>query len=428
MALERCTSASPDTFRTRIFGRRHLHSTAAELPGGFGDLFSPEALDDVLSAGLRTSSIRLLRDNAEAPVARGAAVEDGDAPGSAPFVSTDTVRAALASGHTLIIRSLQRFHPPLRRFAHQLSAELGHPVRINAFVTPPHSQGVDLHYDTEDVLVLQITGSKSWELRTQPFTDPLPAHAWFHSTDRRRNELRAASEPLTELVLREGDSLYFPRGTFHSPRTQEELSMHLTIAIPPVTRHDLLTELVSRAVQDDAWLRATVSLDDLEEDAELARTVLAEAAERLAASAKTTDTADVLWAVRSGAFKSVVPEPVPVLPGPTSAPYRLRDGAVFRVTEEPDGTALLRTGTRTARVPAAVAPVLDSLRRGPELNFGALAEALGVLEATEVSQALVGIGLVTPADHPRGQGPGRGPADGKADAAAATADPEGVAA
>lgn len=111
MALERCVSTSPDDFRDRIFGRRHLHSTAAELPGGFADLFSPEALDDVLATGLRTSSIRLLRDNVEAPVTKGTVTEEGDSPGSAPFVSTDTVRAALASGHTLIIRSLQRIHP-----------------------------------------------------------------------------------------------------------------------------------------------------------------------------------------------------------------------------------------------------------------------------------------------------------------------------
>ncbi|MEU2675866.1 cupin domain-containing protein [Streptomyces sp. NPDC007107] len=398
MALERCVSTSPDDFRDRIFGRRYLHSTAAELPGSFADLFSPEALDDVLATGLRTSSIRLLRDNVEAPVTKGTVTEEGDSPGSAPFVSTDTVRAALASGHTLIIRSLQRIHPPLRRLAHELSAELGHPVRINAFITPPHSQGVDLHYDVEDVLVLQIAGSKSWELRTQPFTDPLPRHAWFHSTDRRRDELRTGSEPLAELVLNEGDSLYFPRGTFHSPRTREDLSMHLTIAIPPVTRHDLLTELVAQAVGDDDWLRGTVSLDDLENDGELARGLLLEAAERLAASAKSADTADVLWAVRKAAFRSVVPEPVPVLPGSgAGGPYRLRDGAVFRVTKEDDGSALLTTRSHTARLPAAVAPALESLRRGPALDFGALVDALGVNDATEVSQALVGIGLVSPA-------------------------------
>jgi hypothetical protein len=400
MALDRCTSTSADTFREQIFGRRHLHSTAAELPRDFSDLFSTEALDEVLAAGLRTSSVRLLRDNVEAPVARGTVAEEGDAPGVPPFVSTDTVRAALASGHTLTIRSLQRVHPPLRRFAHELSAELGHPVRINAFVTPPHSQGVDLHYDIEDVLVLQITGSKGWELRDQPFTAPLPRHAWFLSTDRRRDELRAASEPLAELVLREGDSLYFRRGTFHSPRTRDELSIHLTIAVPPVTRHDLLAELVRRAVDDDAWLRETVSLDVLEDDEDLARSVLAEAAERLAAAAKKAEPEDVLWSVRRDAFRTHVPAPVPILPvpGPAERPYRLRDGVVFRVTDEPDGSALLTTGTRSARLPGAVAPMLRALRRGPELDITGLVEALGVQDAGEVARALVTIGMVGPAD------------------------------
>ncbi|MCY0954251.1 hypothetical protein [Streptomyces sp. H27-S2] len=198
--------------------------------------------------------------------------------------------------------------------------------------------------------------------------------------------------------------------------------MHLTIAVPPVTRHDLLTELVSRAVGDDAWLRGTVSLDALEGDAELARTVLAEAAQRLAASAETSDTADVLWAVRTSAFRSVVPEPVPVLPGPASAPHPLREGAVFRVAEEADAAAPLTTGSRPARVPTAVTPVLQSLRRGPVLNFAALAEALGVQDTIEAPRPPVAIGLVPPTgprDQDQAQEQEQGPADEAADGVAA---------
>lgn len=65
-------------------------------------------------------------------------------------------------------------------------------MRINAFITPPGSQGVDLHFDVQDVLVLQITGEKHWQLKTQPLVDPLPQQAWFDVSERRREELRLA--------------------------------------------------------------------------------------------------------------------------------------------------------------------------------------------------------------------------------------------
>ncbi|MEV7398929.1 cupin domain-containing protein [Streptomyces sp. NPDC091267] len=395
MALDRCIPLTTDDFMSRVFGQRHLHTPAARLPDGFGDLFSPGALDEVLSSGLRTSSIRLLRDNVEAPVTRATVPEPGDAPGSAPFVSPDAVRAALDSGHTLIVRSLQRFHPPLRRFAQALTSELGHPVRVNAFITPPRSQGVDLHYDIEDVLVLQIAGSKRWVLRTQPMSDPLPAHAWFNATDRRRDELRSASRPLDDLVLREGDSLYFPRGTLHSPCTQDELSIHLTVAVTPVTHHDLLTELVRRAA-DDSWLRATVGLDALDNDPELTRNVLAEVARSVAEAAATCDPADLLWAVRRTAFREHLPEPVPVLPGPAHA-HRLRAGAQFRLTGQPgDDKVLLTVGGRSALLPAATEPFLRALRDTPVVDRAGLAAALGAEGAGKVADALVTIGLLVP--------------------------------
>ncbi|WP_405666418.1 hypothetical protein OG379_31515 [Streptomyces sp. NBC_01166] len=157
--------------------------------------------------------------------------------------------------------------------------------------------------------------------------------------------------------------------------------MHPTVARPPVTRHELLTELVSQAVGDDRWLTAAVSLDALENDGELARSVLLEAADRLATSAKTADPADLLWAVRKAALRSVAPAPVSVLPEDGTGPRRPLDGAGYRATEQDDGGAQPTPGPRPARPKAA--PALDSLRRGPELDLGALVDALGFLEVTE---------------------------------------------
>ncbi|GAA0409548.1 JmjC domain-containing protein [Streptomyces luteireticuli] len=405
MALQRCTALSPEEFRSSVLGRSHLHTRAAELKEGFADLFSPEALEELISSGLRTSSLRLVRDGVERAVDKGCVPEPGDTPGAAPFPSTDGLRAGLAAGQTLIVRSLHRYHAPIRRFAHELAAELGQPVKVNAFVTPPGSQGVDLHFDVQDVIVLQIHGDKRWVLRRQPIRDPLPAHAWFDIPDRRREELRSASEPLDDLVLEAGDTLYLPRGTLHSPMAREVLSIHLTLAITRTTHHDLLTELVRQAVDDD-WLRAAVDPDALDADPGPARSILVEAAGRLAAVAAEVPVGDLLWAVRKATFREQTPEPVPVLPasgdGPAAGGHRLRDGAHFHTAPAHDGL-MLSVGSRRAQLPAVVEPFLRALRRDPVLDTDRLAAVLGEDGARAVAKALVDMGLLLPPAGPPGR-------------------------
>lgn len=402
MSLKRCVALPPDEFRAAVFGHSYLHTRAADLAADFTDLFSPQALEELLSGGLRTSSLRLVRDGVEGDVARGCVAESGDAPGAAPFPDTDGLRQALASGQTLIVRSLHRFHPPVRRFAHELAAELGHPVKVNAFVTPPGSQGVDLHFDVQDVLVLQIAGDKRWLLRTPPLPDPLPAHAWFDVPARRREEMRAAARPLADLVLRTGDSLYLPRGTMHSPMTRDTLSIHLTVAVSTITRHDLLGELVREAV-DDEWMRVAVDTNGLMSDPRLARELLGKAGERLAALAADAAPEDVLWAVRKAAFREQTPEPVPILPVPKDVRprgvHRLRAGVYFHTASVKDGIQL-SVGNRRVRLPASVSPFLTALHRDQVADTAGLTAALGEDNARKVAAALVDIGLLLPPSAP----------------------------
>jgi hypothetical protein len=399
MALKRCVALPPHEFRETVLGNHHLHTRAAELADGFGDLFSLRALEELLSGGIRLSSLRLVRDGVECPVDVGAVPESGDAPQASPFPHTDGIRAGLAAGQTLIVRSLHRFHAPIRSFAHELAAELGHPVRVNAFVTPPGSQGVDLHFDIQDVLVLQIAGDKRWVLRSRPVVDPLPAQAWFDIPQRRREELRAASEPLDDLTLRRGDSLYLPRGTMHAPVALDTLSLHLTVAVTRLTRHDLLAELVRRAAED-AWLRAGVELDALEEDPELARRVLQQVTDRLGDFARGDEAEALLWDVRRRAFREQTPEPVPVLPAGPATGHRLRDGVHFRLRPAAEDLVELLVGPRRVRLPRAVAPVLEALRREPALDRSRLATGLGEDLARKVTQALVEMGLLVPGRRP----------------------------
>ena len=87
---------------------------------------------------------------------------------------------------------MHRYWSPVAGFARSLEAALGHPVQVNAYITPPGSQGFDLHQDDHDVFVLQSHGSKRWVVHE-------------------RHDLPPTRAALIEVDLGPGDSLYIPK-------------------------------------------------------------------------------------------------------------------------------------------------------------------------------------------------------------------------
>jgi len=183
-------------------------------------------------------------------------------------VADDKVLGLVADGATLVLQALHRTWPPLVDFGSRLSAELGHPVQINSYLTPPQNQGFAAHYDTHDVFVLQVTGRKRWVVHPPVLVDPLPGQDW--EKHRAAVTARSAEAPLLDLVLQPGDALYLPRGFLHSAMAQGETSIHLTVGVHPVTRHSLLTHLLAEAAGEPS-LRASLPLGgDLADEARLA--------------------------------------------------------------------------------------------------------------------------------------------------------------
>ena len=46
-------------------------------------------------------------------------------------------------------------------------------MQINAYITPPQSQGFAPHHDVHDVFVLQVSGRKHWTIHAPVVDDPL---------------------------------------------------------------------------------------------------------------------------------------------------------------------------------------------------------------------------------------------------------------
>ena len=98
-------------------------------------------------------------------------------------------------GHTVVLQGLHRLWPPLIEFAGALTTDIGHPVQVNAYITPASSQGFSAHYDVHDVFVLQVAGEKRWRISepvhpapaARPAVDRPPRPRWRHAPRKSRS-------------------------------------------------------------------------------------------------------------------------------------------------------------------------------------------------------------------------------------------------
>jgi bifunctional lysine-specific demethylase and histidyl-hydroxylase NO66 len=367
-ALARCLSVSPDEFAAAYWSQRPLLSPAASLPADFADLFGAEAVDELLSTrGLRTPFLRLASQGQVLDPGRFTR-SGGLGAGVADQVADDKVLAEFAAGATLVLQGLHRTWPPLVDFAQQLSTDLGHPVQVNAYVTPASNRGFDPHYDVHDVIVLQVAGAKRWTIHPPVHEHPLADQPW---TDHRAAvAARAQEPPELDEVLRPGDALYLPRGWLHSAEALGDNTIHLTVGIHATTRYDVLQSLVALAA-DSPELRASLPLGVDAADAQSLQPDLDALVKAMTDRLGRASAADAADAVRRRIARTTRPEPVRPLAQSEAAArvtgqsvVRLRRHTHPRLTDLADGQVRVTTTTRTLRVPASCRAALELLADG----------------------------------------------------------------
>jgi bifunctional lysine-specific demethylase and histidyl-hydroxylase NO66 len=285
--LSRLIAVDRNQFASQYWGRQPLLSPAADLPGGFPQLFDANAIDELVSQrGLRTPFLRVAK-NGTTLGDKAFTSPGGVGAGIADQVSEDRLVRLFADGSTLVLQALHRVWPPILQFCQELAAELGHPVQANAYVTPPQNQGFSAHYDVHDVFVLQIAGEKRWRVHPPVLVSPLRDQPW---NDRKADvEKRAEEPPLIEAVLTPGDSLYLPRGYLHAATALGGVSTHLTLGIHVWTRFALAQQVIEQAlrtVSDDPVIRASLPLgvdvsdpSEMSPDFDVVTAILADAVE-----------------------------------------------------------------------------------------------------------------------------------------------------
>ena len=156
---------SVDNFLDEIWGRDH-HHIARGRADYFDDLFPQPSTPDGLLELFRhePSGMRLVRGR-DKKGPDNYRLADGS-------LDVAGVRNDYADGYTIVMDGVDQYVRTIGALARSLEVELNFPAQVNAYITPPQSSGLVPHYDDHDVLILQIQGSKTWDLYSAPTGRP----------------------------------------------------------------------------------------------------------------------------------------------------------------------------------------------------------------------------------------------------------------
>ncbi len=163
----------------------------------------------------------------------------------------DRLASFIREGSTLVLDTLDSFNPAMEIACQALQWWSRELVQVNTYLTTSNAAGFDLHWDDHDVVVVQLGGEKSWEVRGTSRVAPMY-----------RDVERADAPPEAVLwagTMRAGDVLHIPRGYWHrATRTDRAddragYSLHATFGFVKRTGVDWLSWIADRSRQDEAF-------------------------------------------------------------------------------------------------------------------------------------------------------------------------------
>lgn len=171
-------------------------------------------------------------------------------------------------GHTVQMRHLERWLPAMATVTRSIQRQTGCTNYVSAFVTPAGAQGLGHHWDQYLSIVVQLAGTKTWDLWKPKIAQPTRAHLttvelwqdqWIEEWNSSGPDMSFDLSPHQVLVL--------PRGRVHNPYNKDATeSVHLTFVIKERTPLWIAEHLTATVINDAAF-RESIPPSDLTPEA-----------------------------------------------------------------------------------------------------------------------------------------------------------------
>lgn len=180
----------------------------------------------------------------------------------------------LNNGGTVVLDHADFFDSTLEVACRALGWWSGELASANAYLAVGETDGFHLHWDDHEVIAVQLSGEKSWEVRGPSRTAPM-----YRDAERNRTP---SEEVLWKGTMRAGDIMHIPRGFWHTAtRLGSDSgghSLHVTFGFTKRTGVTWANFLSDAARADEAFRR------DLDSVEAVAHNVLADKLGALATS------------------------------------------------------------------------------------------------------------------------------------------------
>jgi hypothetical protein len=159
-------------------------------------------------------------------------------------------------GASLVVGHLPPHLPALETICQAIKLRVGETIWPGAIVSTGTGLAIELHYDSYDLIILQVEGTKRWRIYGSPVCNPV------------RGMLKPqppSGEPIFNEILQPGDFLFVPAGYWHQCETGPGRSLHLSIFFAPPTGWHAVPALTSELLADEIFRVPLTRLGDAEQ-------------------------------------------------------------------------------------------------------------------------------------------------------------------
>ncbi len=180
---------------------------------------------------------RVLRESKPAPIERWM---------TAGKVDMDRLEDCLRDGFSIIVTHIELHLPSLEALCRDLSARLLEQTYVGAIVTTGAEGAFRLHYDFEDLIILQTEGRKRWQIFGPPVPNPLRGMV--------KPTPPQGTTPIFDQVLEPGKIFSLQSaGYWHHCQTVSGRSIHLGVFLLPPTGWDAAKALTSQLLAEELF-------------------------------------------------------------------------------------------------------------------------------------------------------------------------------
>ena len=168
-------------------------------------------------------------------------------------IDPEKVQSLLERGANIKIQRFSTLSEKASLIVKDIESWLGFSTSANGYFSLGRLRGLPVHWDTHDVLAVQLIGKKNWKIFKPTIELPVKPH---------RYEVNSPPGPnavYMEVLLEAGDALYIPRGWWHDVTpVKGQQTLHLSVGLHSPNRSDFLAWVLNQQLVSDVEFRKSL--------------------------------------------------------------------------------------------------------------------------------------------------------------------------